>query len=1330
MNSERMKKFISLLLAGSMALGLLLPGVSAFAEDGDEQPSSEPSVAQTLVEKITEAAAAAAQNESPPTPETPSQPDTPPQGDPEPLSESPGEPPAPHEGTDPEPDAPGVTEDPAQPEPPREEEPATPAPPEEEKPPEEPTPAEQKEKEQELEEARAHRSDPAADVEIPSEWAAMFEKLDLTGKYPDDLLAVARTQIGYTESEANYAEADGQRRGYTRYGAWNQDPYAPWNLTFVAFCLEYAQVPEDAFPREADPETWRQTLTEQNLWTTEAPKPGDVAFLPKDPETAIEEETEAALVGIVDEIEEDGTLWVIAGDMENEVRRIELASDQIIGFGVLPPGEERQDPQPPDPASTDVPADNGEPPADYDAPQDPLDPADPAAPVGDLAGDLAQRIAEGLARTGGDGQPPNGPDPPGEDGGSPDEPEEKPPDDPTGEDPVEPLEDLPEEPEGEPELPAEEELVEELPEELPFLQTQTLDGVTVTVTAEPGVFPEGAVLSVTKVPVAAQITVDAAVAPQRDGGNVALSYTFDVSILDAEGNPIQPADDQTVQVSFSMAQVADANLAPRVYHLAGEGEDLSARPLDVTTDGDTATVTTDGFSFYTVEFTYGDLQYVMEGDTTIPLDYILDYVGLTGEVTDVTVSAPELFNAFLDDGVWYVEALEAFESQEWMKVTIGGVVYEIVVTDAVTKPAVYNPSDYESVVNGVTIYRGADGLTFAQAAPITTILIHYDQINGSINAVPTIISQDKGFTTVPASSLSLNTVHDRSGQFVVYDNKVVGAVHSKFDKGSDNYFDGDLFSFTYPNAATLEDGSSADVILTYSNLHIVTQTNLSGDNVYSGQTYIASGDLLRGGNSIVDPYDTNPRKPNLTTRNGLRVDVNIQVKKKNPETGVYEEVHGTFLYPITDIDVWRGGISGFDKLKDADENNSFSEQIAIRSGIDGGIYLPDYRGINDSSHIGYRCAVDAYGDGVRFIGIGLSDLDPGTFYSGFITVADNSTGINITAWTSGSILAATRTTLLNGTTRNMIGGSNTVIHRIKSSTTAGGNIQTTEEGNQSGKLDDKSKIIGPTTKVVPDGKTVVYTMTPNTGFTIDAIQIGDAIDSSDNLIYVGRDQLLTLEENPKTKISVSIATGRIGMLRYDSDNGTYTFEFPDNNYDHKIHVSWITDLTLSKQVDGYKAEQDRYFQYTVKLELVDVVTQNDGQTFPINVSSADHSSNPQSIKINKGQKAATVTVYLKHGQSIKFLDLPCDTQYTITEMPVIAYNPTYSVNQEPFVDGETVVGVMSKPTSVLYRNISYWGDELPSTGGVGLPLLIKLALGSIMLTPAISGIKRKWGVGS
>ncbi len=1109
MNSERMKKFISLLLAGSMALGLLLPGVSAFAEDGDEQPSSEPSVAQTLVEKITEAAAAAAQNESPPTPETPSQPDTPPQGDPEPLSESPGEPPAPHEGTDPEPDAPGVTEDPAQPEPPREEEPATPAPPEEEKPPEEPTPAEQKEKEQELEEARAHRSDPAADVEIPSEWAAMFEKLDLTGKYPDDLLAVARTQIGYAESEANYAETEDQRRGYTRYGAWNQDPYAPWNLTFVAFCLEYAQVPEDAFPREDDPETWRQTLTEQNLWTTEAPKPGDVAFLPKDPETAIEEETEAALVGIVDEIEEDGTLWVIAGDMENEVRRIELASDQIIGFGVLPPGEETQDPQPPDPASTDLPADNGEPPADYDAPQDPLDPADPAAPVGDLAGDLAQRIAEGLARTGGDPpQPPNGPDPPGEDGGSPDEPEEKPPDDLTGEDPTEPPEDLPEEPEGEPELPTEEELVEELPEEQPFLQTQTLDGVTVTVTAEPGVFPEGAVLSVTKVPVAAQITVDAAVAPQRDGGNVALSYTLDVSILDAEGNPIQPADDRTVQVSFSMAQVADANLAPRVYHLAGEGEDLSARPLDVTTDGDTATVTTDGFSFYTVEFTYGDLQYVMEGDTTIPLADILDFVGLTGEVTDVTVSAPVLFTAYRNNGVWYVDALEAFQTQEWMKVVIGGVEYEIVVTD-------YAPQE----ANAKNVIQGGTVDSFGSALPITRVFI-------DTNKLDQIDRTGRRIFQTYSDKFQEESIGNKSNAVVYVGKDIPG--NSTFPLNGS-------FSYTYPDAAILSDGSTADVQFTYSNIKISTWTTIDTTKTFNGRVSIASG------RQIYIDCDS----ANYNWYFGLEVEVNVKVLGLSDRADMNFSMYGLNVLREND---------NYNTIKNASLYYSYSEQLEFVSGNTSKIYIP----AEEYYETMVRVSSNQY---TWFVGRG-GQPDCNTSYStGFVTTVDAQKGVDFIFRGAGGYNVRNGQQPLENTIYPKGG-----YYLVESSTTGGGNIQTTTKGNLNGKLVD-GDILEPGHYGIPVGKTMVYTMTPEEGYFLDSIEVDG------------------VSVTPTS--TVSDATGKV----------VYTYRFPDISADHTIKVSW-----------------------------------------------------------------------------------------------------------RPY-------------------------EELPNTGGMGLPVLMKLAFGSAALTPLVSGIRRKWGVG-
>ena len=103
--------------------------------------------------------------------------------------------------------------------------------------------------------------------------------------------------------------------------------------------------------------------------------------------------------------------------------------------------------------------------------------------------------------------------------------------------------------------------------------------------------------------------------------------------------------------------------------------------LPIETDGDTAVAETDGFSLYTVEFTYNDLQYVMEGDSSIALSEILDKVNLTGEVSAVEVSDTSLFSADKENGVWVVIAHKAFSTDEWMKVTINEVVYEITVTD-------------------------------------------------------------------------------------------------------------------------------------------------------------------------------------------------------------------------------------------------------------------------------------------------------------------------------------------------------------------------------------------------------------------------------------------------------------------------------------------------------------------------------------------------------------------------------------------------------------------------------------------------------------------------
>ena len=52
--------------------------------------------------------------------------------------------------------------------------------------------------------------------------------------------------------------------------------------------------------------------------------------------------------------------------------------------------------------------------------------------------------------------------------------------------------------------------------------------------------------------------------------------------------------------------------------------------LPIETDGDTATAETNGFSLYTVEFTYDNKQYVLPGDSEVELSEILDTVGLTG----------------------------------------------------------------------------------------------------------------------------------------------------------------------------------------------------------------------------------------------------------------------------------------------------------------------------------------------------------------------------------------------------------------------------------------------------------------------------------------------------------------------------------------------------------------------------------------------------------------------------------------------------------------------------------------------------------------------------
>ena len=96
-------------------------------------------------------------------------------------------------------------------------------------------------------------ADPLADVEDESEWLAKTST-SLSGDWSADLLTVAQSQLGYTQSEKNFeldADDGVTVRHYTRYGEWYGNPYGEWDVMFLSYCLNYAGIPQSAIPQRA-----------------------------------------------------------------------------------------------------------------------------------------------------------------------------------------------------------------------------------------------------------------------------------------------------------------------------------------------------------------------------------------------------------------------------------------------------------------------------------------------------------------------------------------------------------------------------------------------------------------------------------------------------------------------------------------------------------------------------------------------------------------------------------------------------------------------------------------------------------------------------------------------------------------------------------------------------------------------------------------------------------------------------------------------------------------------------------------------------------------------
>ena len=182
-------------------------------------------------------------------------------------------------------------------------------------------------------------ADPGADVETAEIWEQTFGDVTLTGDWRLDALAIARSQLGYAESTKNYVLAeDGQTlMGYTRYGAWQGDPYGDWNAMFVAFCLHYGGA--ENIPMDKDCGSWPGALADGFLPAqSHQAAPGDLVFFDRDGDGTADRVAIVAEVTAGEEGAPSG-FTAIEGDVGHAVQQRSYAVEDptILGYyGSLP----------------------------------------------------------------------------------------------------------------------------------------------------------------------------------------------------------------------------------------------------------------------------------------------------------------------------------------------------------------------------------------------------------------------------------------------------------------------------------------------------------------------------------------------------------------------------------------------------------------------------------------------------------------------------------------------------------------------------------------------------------------------------------------------------------------------------------------------------------------------------------------------------------------------------------------------------------------------------------------------------------------------------------
>lgn len=160
-------------------------------------------------------------------------------------------------------------------------------------------------------------SNPEADLDKPENWEKKIDEIktdnpDFTKRQL--ITAIAKSQEGQKESLDNYKVQDETvKKGISRYGIWDDDPYEDWSGAFARFVLSYSGFEDEltAYPKDTD--EWLEQLNkEEKLLPVLDGKQGDVLF------TYTEQDELKA--GIITDNNDD-RITAIMGDWQDKVSR-------------------------------------------------------------------------------------------------------------------------------------------------------------------------------------------------------------------------------------------------------------------------------------------------------------------------------------------------------------------------------------------------------------------------------------------------------------------------------------------------------------------------------------------------------------------------------------------------------------------------------------------------------------------------------------------------------------------------------------------------------------------------------------------------------------------------------------------------------------------------------------------------------------------------------------------------------------------------------------------------------------------------------------------------